>query len=248
MVGLFITDGHQYIQVWWARLSGCSKNLYIPRSTLQRKVQRNEDHTTPLGRKPILSGESENQLAELILNMEARGFGLIRYDVRSLAYEYVEKNNLSHKFNHTTKLAGRYWLVGILKRHPDILCRVKLRDFPSQEQVEWTEQQFPSTLINLVLFLIVKACTILQKRIYNVDETGLPMINRPLTVLAKKGKKSAVTVTDTERGENATVVGCCSASGQYIPPYVIWKGRVRRRNLRMVFPWIWACHVWLFLQ
>jgi hypothetical protein len=31
-------------------------------------------------------------------------------------------------------------------------------------------------------------------------------------------------ITNLERGENVTVVGCCSATGMYIPPMVIFKG------------------------
>lgn len=42
-------------------------------------------------------------------------------------------------------------------------------------------------------------------------------------MLAHKGKLSVVAITDTEKGEKVTVVGCCSAACHYIPPYVIFK-------------------------
>ena len=73
-------------------------------------------------------------------------------------------------------------------------------------------------------------------KIYNVDETGLPMINRPGIVLAQKGERSVVSITDTERGENVTVVGCCNATGQYIPPYVIMKGKRMKEDFKDGLP------------
>jgi len=48
---------------------------------------------------------------------------------------------------------------------------------------------------------------------------------RPAKVIAAKGEKSVLQVTNAERGENVTVMTCCSASGYYVPPMVIFKGQ-----------------------
>ncbi|KAJ4429056.1 hypothetical protein ANN_26052 [Periplaneta americana] len=47
--------------------------------------------------------EAEKELAEHILLMESRLFGLTMDEVRSLAFELAEKNNLAHNFNRTKK-------------------------------------------------------------------------------------------------------------------------------------------------
>ena len=57
-------------------------------------------------------------------------------------------------------------------------------------------------------------------QIYNVDETGMPLNHRPPNVVAKCGQKSRVrTIGDKSQ---VTVVGCVSAVGQVIPPYIIF--------------------------
>lgn len=56
------------------------------------------------------------------------------------------------------------------------------------------------------------------------------MTNKPEQVIAFKGKRSVVSITNTERGENVTVVACCSATGQYLPPYVIMKAKRRKEQ------------------
>lgn len=42
--------------------------------------------------------------------------------------------------------------------------------------------------------------------IFNVDETGLQLNNRPGAVLANKGSKTVATITSTEKGETVTVI------------------------------------------
>ena len=66
------------------------------------------------------------------------------------------------------------------------------------------------------------------ENIHNVDESGLPLNTRPSKVISKRGNRDCVAITNKERGENVTVVTCFSASGSYIPPFVIYKG-VRRK-------------------
>lgn len=56
-----------------------------------------------------------------------------------------------------------------------------------------------------------------------MDETGMPLNNRPSLVIGKKGE--ATSITSKERGENVTVVAAMSAAGQFIPPFVIFKGK-----------------------
>jgi len=60
--------------------------------------------------------------------------------------------------------------------------------------------------------------------IYNADETELQLRLRPGKVLAAKGDKSVLQVTNSERGQNVTVMACCNAAGNFIPPMIIFKG------------------------
>ena len=54
--------------------------------------------------------------------------------------------------------------------------------------------------------------------IYNMGESGLTTVQKPMKVVLKKGS-----ITSAERGSNTTVVCCLSAAGRYAPPMVLFK-------------------------
>lgn len=56
-------------------------------------------------------------------------------------------------------------------------------------------------------------------RIFNVDETGLTIVQSKIpAVIGKKGKRQIGALTAAERGSLVTLVCCMSAGGSYIPP------------------------------
>ncbi|CAH1985221.1 unnamed protein product [Acanthoscelides obtectus] len=64
-----------------------------------------------------------------------------------------------------------------------------------------------------------------EARIYNVDETGLQMNNKPGFVIAQRGSKNVSAVTSAEKGETISVITSCNAEGSFIPPTCIFKGK-----------------------
>ncbi|CAH1959101.1 unnamed protein product [Acanthoscelides obtectus] len=52
-----------------------------------------------------------------------------------------------------------------------------------------------------------------EARIYNVDETGLQMNNKPGFVIAQRGSKNVSAVTSAEKGETISVITSCNAEG-----------------------------------
>lgn len=64
--------------------------------------------------------------------------------------------------------------------------------------------------------------------IFNVDETGLQLNNKPAKVLAAKGSKNVSSITSGEKGETISVIACCNAEGTFLPPYSIFKGKNKK--------------------
>ena len=62
-------------------------------------------------------------------------------------------------------------------------------------------------------------------RIYNVDESGLIVVQKVSKILAKKGKHQVGPVTSLERGKNVTIICCMSAAGTFVPPGMIFPMR-----------------------
>ena len=72
--------------------------------------------------------------------------------------------------------------------------------------------------------------------IYNADETGLSLCHQPGQIVAPKGKRNVYSTTSGERGTNTTVLSCVSASGQYCPPFIIFKGKRANDQLKKGAP------------
>jgi hypothetical protein len=65
--------------------------------------------------------------------------------------------------------------------------------------------------------------------IFNMDESGVQANNKPASVITGKGSKSVLVLTSGEKGESVTVIACCNAAGQYLPPVLIFTG-VNKKN------------------
>ena len=61
-------------------------------------------------------------------------------------------------------------------------------------------------------------------QLYNVYETGMPFDHRASNVVAKKGQKKVRYQTSGNKSQ-VTVIGCVSAAGHAIPPFVIFDSK-----------------------
>lgn len=76
-----------------------------------------------LGRKFILNEEQEADLVRRIIKFAEVGLPLTPQILRCLVYTFCEQNNIKHKSNATTKLAGKDWFKAFMKRNPTISKR-----------------------------------------------------------------------------------------------------------------------------
>jgi hypothetical protein len=59
--------------------------------------------------------------------------------------------------------------------------------------------------------------------ILNMDDSGVQANNKPVSVITGKVSKGVHILTSGEKGENVTVISCCSIAGQFLPPVLIFK-------------------------
>ena len=64
----------------------------------------------------------------------------------------------------------------------------------------------------------------LSSRIYNMDESGMPLDHKPPKVVAPKGMKKVHCRTSGSKGQ-ITIIACANAAGSIIPPMVIFEGK-----------------------
>ena len=59
-------------------------------------------------------------------------------------------------------------------------------------------------------------------QIFNADETGVTIVHKPSKVIAQVGRRNVPALTSAEKGRTHTILSCVSASGQVIPPFMIY--------------------------
>lgn len=203
-------------------LRTASKNHGIPCRTLRRhrdgKVAR--PGTTTLGRfQPELSVTYEAMLVTQIQAMEKALFGLTTTDVRRLAYDFAEKMKIPHRFQHTSKMAGKDWFEGFRKRHPQLSIR-KPEATNIARAVGFNREQTDSFF--KVYREVLDEGNFSPQKIWNMDETGITNVQKPSNVVATKGSRAVGKMTSGERGKTTTVLCAMNAAGTYIPPMFIF--------------------------
>jgi len=100
----------------------------VPKSTLERRVKNQNQYAvesnTVLGaKKRVFTDEVENELVQYCVRMEEMFFGLTITDLRWLAFQLAERNNINHPFNKNKKLAGEDCVSSFLRRHSQLSVR-----------------------------------------------------------------------------------------------------------------------------
>lgn len=220
------------------------KHYEVPRATLKRHIDGTnryaKDGVKSFGRACDLPPDIEDDLAKHILSMEERFYGLTRSTLLTLAYQIAEVNGISTRFNQASKKAGKLWLKGFLRRHPNITYRqpeaTSLARAAGFNRVR--VEQFYTLLEN-----VVDENKLTAQHIFNIDETGFTAVQKPQKIYAKKGKHQVGAITSGEKARNVTFVCCASASGQYVPPLVIFPRKRMKADLKEGAPAgsIFAC-------
>lgn len=204
-------------------LKKACKLYNVPHTTLQRFVNSGkipeECVNQSVGRKPVLPHHLENVLVEYLIDMDNRFYGLTREDVKRMAYQVAVKNNIPHPF--TNEAAGRAWFDLFIRRHQHKLTIHK----PIGTSFS-RANGFNKDAVNKFFDLLTaeyEKHSYAADRVFNVDETGLSVVQSKIPrVVGLKGKRQVGAITSAERGSLVTVICCMSASGIFVPPMMIF--------------------------
>ncbi|KAJ2953866.1 hypothetical protein O0L34_g1494 [Tuta absoluta] len=108
-----------------------ARTFHIPRSTLQRRASKIR-YQHPTDDKPLMgqyrrvfTESQEKDLVGYIKSMQQFFLGVSRRDIREIAFQYAEDNNLNHPFDTNTRMAGEDWVRNFLKRNPELLHKAE---------------------------------------------------------------------------------------------------------------------------
>lgn len=198
----------------------------VPHSCLQRRLQGGQDiPTRTKGGQTIFTKDQEKELVSRILKLSARGFPLDSTDVRKTAYEFADSNKIKHTFSETKKMAGKEWLMGFRERNPNLSLRKA--EGLSLARCNGLNREDVAEFFSLLRKTLEDADLMDKPQlIYNADESGCQLNNKPTRkVFAEKGSRAVYAQTCVERGELVTVLACTNATGNFIPPMAIFKGK-----------------------
>ena len=196
-----------------------AKENGIPFSTLQERMASNNLQEAELGRKPVFSREQEDEMAEHVKYLASIFYGVTAKELRRLAFEFAERNNIQHTFNVNIGLAGIEWLRSFLRRNPTV--SVRKAEGTSLNRLTAFNKEEVDLFFKLMENLMTKH-QFPPSQIYNADETGVSTVQDPGKILATKGQKRVGFATSGERGRNITVMCAINAAGGYIPPMFIF--------------------------
>ena len=161
-------------------------NFGVPRSSLIRylhKIESGEGNCSVervIGRPSVLSMEQENDLSATIENMEARLFGLSLLEVRKLVYSFCKKNKITNTFSPKSEMAGRAWMTGFRNRHPELSLR-KPEAVSAQRASGFNRVRVERfyDVLEASVFSPDGSRIITEENIFNVDESGYTVVQKP---------------------------------------------------------------------
>lgn len=164
-----------------------------------------------------MSDEQLEQLKNYITDIDKRSFGLTKYQCKRLVYDFAHQNNIPHRFNNETKLAGDDWMLNFMSKYnfsvrkPEATSVGRLMAF-----TKFNVDLFFNTLKEIRL---VKNFS--PSQIYNIDETGISSVPTKLPkVISPTGARRVAKIVTAERGKNVTAVLGINAVGMYIPLFL----------------------------
>ncbi|ESN95622.1 hypothetical protein HELRODRAFT_86484 [Helobdella robusta] len=118
-------------------------------------------------------------------------------------------------------MAGKKWFYSFMRRHPELSLREP--ESTSMARAQGFNKERVKSFFEL-LAKIYDEENLSPDRLFNMDENTLSTVQDGQSkIISAKGKKRIGAMTSNEREESVTSVVCVSASGQYIPPMLIYK-------------------------
>ena len=191
-----------------------ASELYgVPKSSLHDRISGKVQHGTQPGPVPYLTSEEEEELVVFLVRTADIGFPRTIAQVLALVQQVLDFKGIDKVCTHGwwQRFCQRHKKVSLRTAVPLSMVRAKATD------VETLEKYFD------ILEDSLKQNEIFNNsvRIYNCDETGVPLNPKGMKVIAKRGAKGVSCISGDTKSQ-ITVLACTCASGVALPPMVIF--------------------------
>lgn len=190
----------------------------VPKSTLHDRLTGKVLPGAVGGAPRYLDDDEEEELVRWLIGCAEVGYAKSIRDVRAIVGAIVAK-----KLNVEHATVSHGWWDRFRQRHPNLTLRAG--ESLSYIRAASTNRVIIDKYFDLLEDILSKNC-LTSSRIFNLDESGIPLQHRPGKRIAARGQKHVNVVTSGNK-TNITVLACVSASGYVMPPMVIFN----RKNL-----------------
>ena len=195
-------------------LREAEKRFDVARSIIHRRLH--SKGAKSLGGQPVLSREFELSLVNCIETCGEWGYPLSLTDIRIFVKLHLDRRGVAHaKFKNN--YPGIDWARSFIKRHRRV---IKER---ISHNINRSRARVGPTIVREYFDELGKTIDgIPSTHILNYDETNLSDDPGKPKLLFKRGTKHPVRVMNFSKS-STSIMFCATASGDVLPPYVIYK-------------------------
>ena len=209
-------------------LNKASQVFGIPYATLRDKVRGRR----PINAQPrtLLQAAEEERLLSWLKETARQGFGQTKSDIKDTVKAILDARGAIT--NSPDNRPSKQWVADFFKRHPDLSERTPLA--LGKERALVTPSGLAAWFQEMKHYLDTTSPHLLDSpdRLYNADETGFSLCPKSKKVIAEKCSKHMYNLSSNTKN-SVTVVACCSATGHYIPPLIVFPYS-RRPNFNLL--------------
>ena len=185
----------------------------IPRTTLNdHKLGKVLAGAHP-GRPTLLTTKEEEDLVQFLIEAAAIGYGKSRKDVLNIVEAMLANKGTKH-------IVTTGWWNKFLRRHPILAVRTPANLSLARARAS-TKECMDAYFEHLESILIETGLSEHPALIFNMDETGFALDPKHSKTVDVHGAKNVLSICSGSK-KQITVAACVSATGQALPPMVIW--------------------------
>ena len=194
----------------------------IPRTTLNDHILGKVLPGAKSGAPTILSASEEQDLVEFLLHAAKMGYAKTRKEVLNIASAMMQKRGIDKTVTHG-------WWNRLTCRHPLLTLRTPAT--LSHARARASSRECINDYFDLLERTLQESGLVeYPALIFNMDESGFPLDPKPLKSVHCSGDKNPYAVRSGVKSQ-VTVAACVSASGQSIPPLIIWKRKTMTADM-----------------
>ena len=190
----------------------------VPVTTLKDRLSGKVKENSVPGPKRYMNDEEETELGSFLKSCASVGYGKTRKEVMRIAETHAKKTGLLRKDKIT-----QGWWRNFVSRQGDLSLRKG--DNTAHVHMDAINSETMNHYFDL-LESTLKDNNLMNcpSQVYNVDESGMPLDPKAPNIVAETGTKK-VRYRSTGRKGQITIVACGNATGQIMPPTIIYEAK-----------------------